>query len=35
MKCGRGKEEGRPAAVFMHFLARGVKKLTGTEGVSQ
>lgn len=35
MKCGRGKGEGRPATIFMHFLAGGVKKLTGEEEVSK
>lgn len=35
MKCGRGKGERRPGAIFMHFLSREVKKLTGTEEVSE
>ena len=35
MKRGGGQEEGRLAAVFMHFLAGGVKKLTGREEVSK
>lgn len=35
MKCGREKGERGPGAIFMHFLAREVKKLTGTEEVSK
>jgi hypothetical protein len=33
VKCDRVKR-GEAGAVFMHFLAGGVKKLTGKEGIS-
>lgn len=34
LRRGGGQGEGRPGAVFMRFLAGGVKKLTGKEEVS-